>query len=85
MRREITDFEWAAISSFLPNKPRGIPRVDDRRVLFRGAWKVRPATPLQRCECPQLVARDLTEVLEQIDSRSAPRQFMGIRESSCQV
>ena len=33
MRYELTDFEWAAIKSFLPNKPRGIPRVDDRRVL----------------------------------------------------
>jgi transposase len=32
MRYELTDFEWAAIRSFLPNKPRGIPRVDDRRV-----------------------------------------------------
>jgi hypothetical protein len=33
MRYELTDFEWAAIRSFLPNDPRGIPRVDDRRVL----------------------------------------------------
>jgi transposase len=32
MRYELTDFEWAAIRSFLPNKPRGIPRVNDRRV-----------------------------------------------------
>ena len=32
MRYELTDFEWAAIRSFLPNKPPGIPRVDDRRV-----------------------------------------------------
>ena len=31
MRYELTDFEWAASWSFLPNKPRGIPRVDDRR------------------------------------------------------
>jgi len=30
------DFEWAAIRSFLLNKPRGIPRVDDRRVLNGG-------------------------------------------------
>jgi hypothetical protein len=28
MRYELTDFEWAAISSFLLNKPRGIARVD---------------------------------------------------------
>lgn len=33
MRYELTDFEWSAIRSLLPNKPRGIPRVDDRRVL----------------------------------------------------
>jgi transposase len=33
MRYELTDFEWAAIRQLLPNKPRGNPRVDDRRVL----------------------------------------------------
>jgi transposase len=25
MRYELTDFEWTAIRSLLPNKPRGIP------------------------------------------------------------
>jgi transposase len=33
MRYELSDFEWAAIEPFLPNKPRGVPRVNDRRVL----------------------------------------------------
>jgi hypothetical protein len=33
MRYELTDYEWTAIKSFLPNKPRGVPRVSDRRVL----------------------------------------------------
>jgi transposase len=33
MRYELTNFEWAAIRPFLPNKPRGVPRVNDRRVL----------------------------------------------------
>jgi transposase len=33
MRYELTDFEWAAIKPMLPNKPRGVPRVNDRRVL----------------------------------------------------
>jgi hypothetical protein len=33
MRYELTDYEWAAIRLFLPNKPRGVPRVNDRRVL----------------------------------------------------
>jgi transposase len=31
MRYELTDYEWAAIKPFLPNKPRGVPRVNDRR------------------------------------------------------
>jgi len=32
MRYELSDCEWSLIKSTLPNKPRGIPRVDDRRV-----------------------------------------------------
>ena len=28
-RRELTDFEWSIILPRLPNKPRGVPRVDD--------------------------------------------------------
>ena len=33
MRYERTDYEWAAIKPFLPNKPRGVPRVNNSRVL----------------------------------------------------
>ncbi len=33
MRYELTDDEWAAIKPFLANKPRGVPRVNERRVL----------------------------------------------------
>ena len=29
MRYELNDHEWAAIKPFLPNKPRGVPRVSD--------------------------------------------------------
>jgi transposase len=32
MRYELTDYEWAAVRPFLPNRPRGVPRVNDRRV-----------------------------------------------------
>ena len=35
MRYELSDFEWAAIKPFLPNKSRGVRRVNDRRVLIR--------------------------------------------------
>jgi transposase len=45
MRYEPTDFEWAAIRTFLPNKPRGIPRVDDRRVLNGIFWVLRSGAP----------------------------------------
>jgi hypothetical protein len=33
MRYALTDYEWAAIKPMLPNKPRRVPRVNDRRVL----------------------------------------------------
>jgi transposase len=33
MRYELTDHEWTAIKPMLPNKPRGVARVNDRRVL----------------------------------------------------
>jgi transposase len=32
-RYELTEFEWRTIQPLLPNKPRGVARVDDRRVL----------------------------------------------------
>ena len=41
MRYELIDDEWAAITPMLPNKPRGIPRVNDRRVLNGIFWVLR--------------------------------------------
>jgi transposase len=41
VRYELTDLEWVAIRPFLPNKPRGIPRVDGRRVLNGIFWVLR--------------------------------------------
>src|SRR6516165_10388620 len=45
MRYELTDFEWTAVRSFLPNKPRGVPRVNDRRVLNGIFWIPRSGAP----------------------------------------
>ena len=39
MRHELTDNEWAALKPFLPNKPRGVPRVNDRLVLNGIFWR----------------------------------------------
>lgn len=41
MRYELTDDEWSVTKPMLPNKPRGIPRVDDRRVLNGIFWVLR--------------------------------------------
>src|SRR4051794_16159693 len=40
-RYELTDSEWKAIEPCLPNKARGVPRVDDRRVLNGIFWVLR--------------------------------------------
>jgi hypothetical protein len=33
MRYELSEYEWSGIKPMRPNKPRGVPRLDDRRVL----------------------------------------------------
>src|SRR3954470_18789775 len=45
MRYELNDHEWAAIKPFLPNKPSGVPRVNDRRVLNGIFWVLRSGAP----------------------------------------
>lgn len=44
-RYELSDLEWKAIEPHLPNKPRGVPRVDDRRVLNGIFWVLRSGAP----------------------------------------
>ena len=45
MRYELSDNEWRAIQVMLPNKPRGVARVDDRRVLNGIFWVLRSGAP----------------------------------------
>lgn len=42
---ELTDKEWSAIEPMLPHKSRGVPRVDDRRVLSGIFFILRSGTP----------------------------------------
>jgi hypothetical protein len=51
MRYELTDYEWAAVRPFLPNKPRGVPRVNDRRVLNGIFWILRSGAPWRENKC----------------------------------
>jgi transposase len=44
-RYEVTDFEWSVIQPLLPNKPRGVPRADDRKVINGIFWRLRTGTP----------------------------------------
>jgi transposase len=45
MRYELTDYEWFAIKPMLPNKSRGVPRVNDRRVINGIFWVLRSGAP----------------------------------------
>lgn len=44
-RFDLTDFEWSVIQSRLPQKSRGVKRVDDRRVLNGIFWRLRTGAP----------------------------------------
>ena len=45
MRYELNVYEWRVINPMLPYKPRGVPRVDDRRVLNGIFWVLRSGAP----------------------------------------
>lgn len=44
-RFDLTDFEWSVIQPLLPQKSRGVKRVDDRKVLNGIFWRLRTGAP----------------------------------------
>ena len=44
-RHELTDFEVSVIQHLLPDKPCGVPRIDDRKVLNGILWRFRTGSP----------------------------------------
>jgi hypothetical protein len=52
MRYEFADYEWIAIEPMLPNKLRGVPRVNDRRVLNGIFWVLHSGAPW--CDLPKM-------------------------------
>jgi len=45
MGYELSDYEWTAIKPMLPNKPRGVRRLNDRRVPNGIFWVLRSGAP----------------------------------------
>ena len=45
MRYALSEHEWTTIKPMLPNKPRGVPRVDDRRILNGIFWILKSGAP----------------------------------------
>jgi len=44
-RYDLTEFEWSVIQPLLPDKPRGVPRADDKKVLNGIFWRLRTGAP----------------------------------------
>jgi hypothetical protein len=61
MRYEFSEHEWTAIKPMLPNKPRGVRRVDDRRVLDGIVWVLRSGAP-----CPPISGRKKLQLLDSL-------------------
>ena len=60
MRYELSDYEWTTIKPMLPNKPRGVPRVNDRRVLNGTFWVLRSGAHGVTCLRPMAPAPPVT-------------------------
>jgi len=64
MRYELTDYEWTAIKPFLPHKPRGVPRVNDRRVLNGIFWVLRSGAPSRGEPVERNISRHVSRLVK---------------------
>jgi transposase len=56
MRYQLSDYEWSVIQPMLPNKSRGVPRVDDRRILNGIFWVLCSGAPWRDLPVPLRLA-----------------------------
>ena len=68
MRYELSDYEWTTIKPMLPNKPRCVRCVNDRRVLNGIFWVLRSGAPW----------RDLPETSDQLSDCAKSGAAKGI-------
>jgi transposase len=61
VRYDLSDLEWAAIKPLLPNKSRGVRRVNDRRVLNGIFWVLRSGAPWRDPPVAMAHAKQLTD------------------------
>jgi len=77
-RYDLTDFEWRVIEPLLPNKPRGVPRVDDRRVLNGIFWALRSVDRGATCRSAMAHAPPVTTASR---GRPQPRDREIVRDT----
>ena len=68
MRCELSDYEWRVINPMLSNKPCGVPRVDDRRILNEIVWSFRQVPHGATCR-KALVPTQLVTIGRRIATR----------------
>jgi transposase len=79
MRYELSDFEWAAIKPFLPNKPRGVRRVNDRRLLNDIFWVLRSGAPWRDLPATYGPRTTCCNMLMGIDEAGTLARLKGLR------
>ena len=63
MRHELADYERVAIKPMLPNKPRGVPLVNDRRVLNGISWGLRSGPPQNSLLFPNIAEARMGSII----------------------
>jgi transposase len=75
-RFDLSDVEWRLVKPLLPDKPRGVARVDDRRVLNGIFYVLRTGSPLRAARA----LRPLYDGLQSLQSMGPSRRLgSGVR------
>ena len=77
-RFDLSDEEWSVIAPLLPNKPRGVPRVDDRRVLNGIFYVLRTGAPWR--DLPERYGR-YTTIYNRYNRWSKAGVWLGVFEA----